>query len=114
MMSYINVFVAAVLTANHIGSTPKMHWQWQSSMGHFAAWSAGAKMCLGVRPPTSIMAMQAEEDETVVFSWIEWPDKATRDAAWPKIMSDPLCGRKPPFYGQRAQMGAFENILECG
>jgi uncharacterized protein YbaA (DUF1428 family) len=30
-------------------------------------------------------AVQAKEDETVVFSWIEWPDKATRDAAMGKM-----------------------------
>ncbi|MFL6741644.1 MAG: DUF1428 domain-containing protein, partial [Sphingomicrobium sp.] len=33
-------------------------------------------------------AVKAEDGETVVFSFIEWPDKATRDEAWQKIMSD--------------------------
>src|SRR4026207_250134 len=30
-------------------------------------------------------AVQANDDEAVVFSWIEWPDKATRDAAMGKM-----------------------------
>ena len=28
-------------------------------------------------------------DETVVFSWINWKDKAARDAGWENIMADP-------------------------
>ena len=34
-------------------------------------------------------AVQLEEDETVVFSWIEFPDKDTRDACNTKVFEDP-------------------------
>ena len=33
-------------------------------------------------------AVKAEDGESVVFSFIEWPDKTTRDQAWEKIMKD--------------------------
>ena len=33
-------------------------------------------------------AVQASDDETVVLSWVCWPDKATCDAAAGKIMTD--------------------------
>ena len=59
-------------------------------------------------------AVQANADETVVFSWITWPDKATRDAGWPKIMQDPrMAGMKMPFDGKRMVYGGFEQLLEA-
>jgi uncharacterized protein YbaA (DUF1428 family) len=59
-------------------------------------------------------AVKAEDGETVVFSFIEWPDKATRDEAWGKIMQDESL--KPqgemPFSGQRMFWGGFEKIVD--
>jgi uncharacterized protein YbaA (DUF1428 family) len=59
-------------------------------------------------------AVKAEDGEKVVFSWIEWPDKATRDAAWPKIMGDPDMqpGGDMPFDGKRLFWGGFDIILD--
>jgi uncharacterized protein YbaA (DUF1428 family) len=59
-------------------------------------------------------AVKAEDGETVVFSFIEWPDKQTRDDAWAKIMQDESL--KPqgemPFAGQRMFWGGFEKIVD--
>jgi uncharacterized protein YbaA (DUF1428 family) len=58
-------------------------------------------------------AVQAESDETVVFSWIEWPSKEVRDAAWPKVMADPrMQGVDVPFDGKRMIFGGFRPILD--
>jgi uncharacterized protein YbaA (DUF1428 family) len=60
-------------------------------------------------------AVKAQENETVVFSWIEWPDKATRDAGWGEMMSDPANQAgpaNPPFDGRRMFWGGFEIILD--
>ena len=66
-------------------------------------------------------AVQAGEDETVVFSWIEWPDKATRDTAYAKMMDpanpDPRMdpAKNPmPFDGKRMIFGGFETVFELG
>jgi uncharacterized protein YbaA (DUF1428 family) len=57
-------------------------------------------------------ATQAKDDETVVFSWIEYPDKATRDAANEKMMSDSdLANMEMPFDMKRMFWGGFEQIL---
>lgn len=59
-------------------------------------------------------AVQATADETVVFSWIRWPDKATRDMAWKKAMEDErMKSVDMPFDGKRMVFGGFEVILEA-
>jgi uncharacterized protein YbaA (DUF1428 family) len=59
-------------------------------------------------------AVKSEEGEGVVFSFIEWPDKATRDEAWKAIMADESL--KPegemPFDGKRMFWGGFDPILD--
>ena len=60
-------------------------------------------------------AVQAKDDETVAFSWVEWPDKATRDAAMKRMMEDPRMDpdKNPmPFDGKRMIFGGFDQVVE--
>lgn len=65
------------------------------------------------------MAVKATEDEEVVFSWIEWPDKATRDAGMATMMAedfdDPRLSKEHnpmPFDGMRMIFGGFAPVVE--
>jgi len=58
-------------------------------------------------------AVAAEPGEQVIFGWLEWPDKATRDAAFAKMMSDEKMQAMPaPFDMKRAIFGGFAPILD--
>ena len=62
-------------------------------------------------------AVKAKENETVVFSWIEYPDKTTRDSANDKMMNDPdaMAGMADiPFDGKRMIFSGFTPILDKG
>jgi uncharacterized protein YbaA (DUF1428 family) len=66
-------------------------------------------------------AVDAGASEAVCFSWIEWPDKATRDAAFAKMMSedfdDPRMDQARnaiPFDGKRMIFGGFVPVVEVG
>jgi uncharacterized protein YbaA (DUF1428 family) len=58
-------------------------------------------------------AVQATPEESVVFSWIEWPDKATRDAGMEKFMKDPRmeAAADCPFDGKRMIFGGFTPVV---
>ena len=63
-------------------------------------------------------AVQATDDETVCFAWIEWPDKATRDAGMARVSelfeTDERLGAEGnpiPFDGKRMIFGGFESVV---
>lgn len=64
-------------------------------------------------------SVKAKADESVVFSWIEWPDKETRDAAMKTMMADDFDDERMdpeknpmPFDGKRLIYGGFVPIVE--
>ena len=62
-------------------------------------------------------AVAAKDDESVAFSWIEWPDKATRDIGMDKVMKDPRldpASNPMPFDGARMIYGGFNPVLDIG
>lgn len=64
-------------------------------------------------------AVDAREDEEIVFAWVEWPDKVTRDRGVARM--DELAATDErfdeskypvPFDGSRMIFGGFETIVE--
>jgi uncharacterized protein YbaA (DUF1428 family) len=118
-MAYIDGFVAAVPTENREAfiTHAKTAWPIFKDLGAIAQWE-----CWGDQVPDGEVtsfgkAVQAKDDETVVFSFVAWPDQATRDAGWEKMMSDPDMEENMgamPFDGQRMIYGGFTPIVTMG
>jgi uncharacterized protein YbaA (DUF1428 family) len=116
-MTYVDGFVAAVPTANkqqfvdHATETNPVFLEFGASR---IVESWGDDVPDG-KLTDFRRAVQATSDETVVFSWIEWPDKATRDEAMEKLMSDPRMqpeSNPMPFDGKRMIFGGFAPVVE--
>ncbi|BDU39819.1 conserved hypothetical protein [Vibrio nigripulchritudo MADA3029] len=59
-------------------------------------------------------AVDCHEGEVVCISWVIWPSKQVRDAAYPKMMEDPRFDQEKhpmPFDGKRMIYGGFDMIV---
>ena len=110
---YVDGFVQAVPTANK-AAYADMSETFAAAMKRHGA--LAYVECWGDEVPdgtvTSFpMSVKCGDDETVVFSFCLWPDKATRMAAWAAMESDPeLAAITPetmPFDGKRMIYGGF-------
>ncbi|MES2151178.1 MAG: DUF1428 domain-containing protein [Pseudomonadota bacterium] len=63
-------------------------------------------------------AVNLEDGETVIFSYIVYPSRAERDRINDKVMSDPrmadmMSPESMPFDGKRMVYGGFEVLLDA-
>jgi uncharacterized protein YbaA (DUF1428 family) len=114
-MSYIDGFVLAVPTASRQAFIDHASKADAMIMEHGALRVVD---CWGDDVPDGkttdfARAVQATADETVCFSWIEWPDKATRDAGMKACMEDPrFHDVDMPFDGKRMIFGGFSPVVD--
>src|SRR3712207_5626471 len=118
-MTYVEGFIVAVPKANrdvyrkHAAEAAPLFHEFGVTR-HVEAWASDV-------PDGKVTdfrkAVQATEDEDVVFSWFEYPDRATRQAVAEKMMSDPRMEQMAqgmPFDGKRMIFGGFAGMLEKG
>lgn len=115
-MAYVDGFVAAVPMAN--------------KDAYLRTARAGAELILGWGATRVVenweddvsdgkltdfrRAVAAKADEVIVFSWIEYPDKATREAVQKKMIESPEMGAmEMPFDMGRLIFGGFETLLDA-
>ena len=114
-MAYVDGFVAAVPKANkdaymaHARAAAERIKQWGATR---VVENWGDDVPAGEMTDFQ-RAVAAKPDEVIVFSWIEYPDKATRDAVNKKMMSPEGMEGIPdmPFDGRRMIFGGFANLF---
>ena len=117
-MNYVDGFLAAVPNAkrqafiDHAASAAKLFKQ-HGALRVVECWGDDVPDGKLTSFP---LAVKRESDESVVFSWIEWPSRAVRDAGMAKVMAEPSMqpGANPlPFDGKRMVFGGFQAVVEA-
>ncbi|WFP65418.1 MULTISPECIES: DUF1428 family protein [unclassified Mesorhizobium] len=116
-MSYVDGFVLAVPRAN-LDAYKKM------AENGGAVWMEHGALayveCVGDDVPFGELtsfprAVQAKEDEIVVFAWIVYESRQSRDAVMAKVMADErlkMDWSAMPFDGKRMIFGGFQPFIE--
>jgi uncharacterized protein YbaA (DUF1428 family) len=116
MMTYIDGFVLAVPNANKeayrkMASDCSVIFKKHGAIAFVENWGEevpqGKTNCFN-------SAVKKKDDETVMFSWIVWPDRAARDAGNAAMMADPDMAMPEggmPFDGMRMIFGGFEHLV---
>jgi uncharacterized protein YbaA (DUF1428 family) len=116
-MPYVDGFVAAV---------PKAKLEAYKTMARTAGevWKEHGALeyveCVGDDVPYGELtsfprAVQAKDDEIVIFSWITYESRQQRDATVAKVMADERLKdnmTNMPFDGKRMIFGGFKSFLE--
>lgn len=129
-MAYIDCFLAPVPRANRAAyeALARISWEvlkdhgalavtecWLDEGGPDGATYHGADARQEASAyATFFHAAGARDDETVVLSWVEWRDKAARDAGMDKVTADPRMQfghERTVFDGARLVAGGFLPML---
>lgn len=116
-MSYVDGFVLAVPKANieayeALARTAGAVWKEHGALAYVE--------CIGDDVPYGELtsfprAVQATDDEVVVFSWVVYESRERRDEVLAKVMADPRMQdgmANMPFDGKRMIYGGFRTFLE--
>ncbi len=117
-MSYIDGFVLAVPTANRdkyreVAQMAAEVFKAHGALRVVEAW--GDDVPEG-KVTSFTMAVQRKEEESVVFSYIEWPSREARDEGMKASMADPrmkIDMENMPFDGKRMIFGGFEALVQA-
>lgn len=114
-MSYVTGFVTPVESGrrDEYVASARAAWplfQEYGAVEHVECW--GEAVPAGSRTDFR-RAVDLAEGETVVFSWVRWPDRATADACEAAMATDDRFSRLAmPFDGKRMIYGGFATIFD--
>ena len=117
-MPYIDGFLLAVPTDRKdvYKAYAEKTWPLFKEFGATGMWECWGDDVPDGKVTSFPMAVKKEPGETVVFAWIEWPDRATRMAGTKRMETDPrfaeFAGAAMPFDGMRMMYGGFEVLVK--